>query len=973
MATVATTQGFTGSMYLSPGTYTATLTVTDSLGQSSAATKAFYVGDQSQYNALVAAGMGAAGVTNMMIAGTPDASAAAGAAGTAASGVGGAGGAGAAASSSPRPNAVIAQPAGFVTMSEAGTTPVQLSAAGSAATPGAQLVGYTWLVLRLPDEALVADFSGVSGSVPLPVGSYGVLLNVQDSTGANSTAAKEFQVGNSNGQGLVGVITWPPGNVQARDTGTTTVALDASGSSAANGSTVDAYIWAVISLPDRKLVANATGRVSTLQLPAGAYQAGLLVMASTGASVTVRKNFNVGTAPVVASAVVNSKPIVGKGLNFTAYTNSSFRISGVADPDGDNVTLRWTLMNNATGDTKSGGGWLVSLAGVKAGKYLMIINADDGRAGVTTGTAALRVKAAKASSSPKPSPSPSTSSSSISRPLSTSSSSSSAAARSPPPRPPPPRSPPPSPRPSPPPPRSPPPPPPQQLQQLPQQTAQQATAGLPNIMLPSGARLMVDASVVNLLPIGSVAKSYQWVLSQQKTGLQVSSVSMQVGTFVFNHVDVYILSLTLTATNGKVYKASSTVVVTAAAKSSTAASAVSITGSCGPFSSQQYSSKPASCPGLVASKSGVTLAYAWRVTNQATGQSVASTGAQPVFGSLNPGKYTVQLMVGPGQTVDTTTVVHYTVTSLIIASASTLELQLPKSACAGVSVTFAAPKLTVPASAAVEYIWTAAWKSDGQASLRPSVVTGQGASFSLMPQPGTYSITLVATVRGAAATKLTGQGGFVAAVCSFTPKCKSVQVRLNVSETGCAVAPAQAKELLQGLPPAGFSATFAPGANTSIGRRAITVVVVSSSSSSRAATASNSCTAPDVVISDVTAPQVVPVKSGGACMGPANGNWYCYTPQELVKMSDNCQGVKAKMAFSVSCGSGTTPDNCRVSSDGKAGCLRAVPVLVTSRTPMSLKVAMRDGSGNVAGVVVPVAVRAKQMAGCEAPQFTRPL
>jgi hypothetical protein len=128
-----------------------------------------------------------------------------------------------------------------------------------------------------------------------------------------------------------------------------------------------------------------------------------------------------------------------------------------------------------------------------------------------------------------------------------------------------------------------------------------------------------------------------------------------------------------------------------------------------------------------------------------------------------------------------------------------------------------------------------------------------------------------------------------------------------------------------------------------------------------------------VLISDATAPMVAPVAPGGPCLGPANGNWYCYTPQELVTMSDNCQEVGNKMAYSVGCGPGTTPDNCRVSVDGKAGCLRAVPVLVTAKTPVSLRVSMRDGSGNVGGAVVTVGIRAKQTASCGVPQLTRPL
>ncbi|WIA29786.1 hypothetical protein OEZ86_012260 [Tetradesmus obliquus] len=323
-ATITQVDGLRTPVWLGPGVYSVKLTVTDTSGQTATASKEFSLGDVAETLAY------------------------------------------------------ISSPGSFVDQVDGGSLDVQLSAAGSKGGPGRSITSYRWAVLRLPDNARVSTPEGPSTTVSVPVGSYRAYLVVFDSGGGNATTSKDFVVGSRDPSGASAVITWPPALVQAstEGNGLTTVALDGSGSGPArNGSAISQYIWAVVSMPNKQPVANATGRLTTVSLPAGFYQVGLLVVGSDGNTATARKNFAISST----SANVNSPPIVKAGLALSGTAGGSLKITGVTDPDGDAVAITWALMDQATGKTTQGKGAAVSLVGQAAGSYLLLITANDGR------------------------------------------------------------------------------------------------------------------------------------------------------------------------------------------------------------------------------------------------------------------------------------------------------------------------------------------------------------------------------------------------------------------------------------------------------------------------------------------------------------------------------------------------------------------------------------------------------------------
>lgn len=103
-------------------------------------------------------------------------------------------------------------------------------------------------------------------------------------------------------------------------------------------------------------------------------------------------------APAGTSAAVNSPPIIKSAQLFSAAAGGSFTITGVADPDGDPVTLKWTLMEAGSGKALSGTGAAVAVpVAAAAGAYNLLISASDGRGGSSEGTAAVTVRAARRS------------------------------------------------------------------------------------------------------------------------------------------------------------------------------------------------------------------------------------------------------------------------------------------------------------------------------------------------------------------------------------------------------------------------------------------------------------------------------------------------------------------------------------------------------------------------------------------------
>jgi hypothetical protein len=155
-----------------------------------------------------------------------------------------------------------------------------MSANGSLPAPGRNLTYFAWRVTSVPDGRVVASVMGYAGYLKLPTGKYTIDLAVQDSSGGNSTAIKQFVVGtssnpsnpNPNATAVAAISLPPPSVLAASGSGLTRVALDSTGSLPAAGTRVANVLWAVVSIPGRTAVANTTGSVGEVWLFPGNYQ-----------------------------------------------------------------------------------------------------------------------------------------------------------------------------------------------------------------------------------------------------------------------------------------------------------------------------------------------------------------------------------------------------------------------------------------------------------------------------------------------------------------------------------------------------------------------------------------------------------------------------------------------------------------------------------------------------------------------------
>jgi hypothetical protein len=287
----------------------------------------------------------------------------------------------------------IASPRGLVVQSQDGNTTVALDAAGSLSLPGRPIQQYAWEVRTSPpalDPALLLTAFGPRASVQLPSGSYNATLRASDGTGLSSSASVNFLVGAGQPDGLIAVIAapraWvpPPAGLSG---GARPIALDALGTAPSPGSTLTQWVWAVISLPEKEALANATGPLASVSLPPGDYQVGLLAIDASGDNAIAKKNFTVAGAGSPAGA--NLPPVVPAGLVARGPAGGAAALRGVSDPDGDAVAVEWTIDPSGLGIP--GQGAAVSLRGVPPGRYELSLVARDSRGGASSGTATLEV------------------------------------------------------------------------------------------------------------------------------------------------------------------------------------------------------------------------------------------------------------------------------------------------------------------------------------------------------------------------------------------------------------------------------------------------------------------------------------------------------------------------------------------------------------------------------------------------------
>jgi hypothetical protein len=215
----------------------------------------------------------------------------------------------------------IASPPPIVSMGTDGqNVSINLDGTGSMPSPGQQLQSYAWTVTAQLGGVPVVFFQEVvqqatAAFVSLPVGSYIVNLIVRDTAGRNAsitqvcvlsvvgcllrpsgcvfllaaslcttlsltaslfhcppnhhTATQNFVVAGGSQNGTIAVVTLPLSYVRGSPGASTTVTLDAQNSSPRPGTSLTQWVWAVITQPDKRAVANATGRITQLRLKPG--------------------------------------------------------------------------------------------------------------------------------------------------------------------------------------------------------------------------------------------------------------------------------------------------------------------------------------------------------------------------------------------------------------------------------------------------------------------------------------------------------------------------------------------------------------------------------------------------------------------------------------------------------------------------------------------------------------------------------
>ena len=331
---VANVAGFAGQLRLPTGAYTAALTVTDSGGGAATATKAFAVGASSDPG-----GRGAAGRWNE----------------TAVAAIG-------------LPPPQVAQAAG------SGLTRVAIDASGSAPAAGATFTTVLWAVVGMPLRTPAGSASGFVSSVVLQPGSYQVgwrgRVEGHDARGRRCHTPRLSK--------HAGMRRRPTSSCLAIQMQVGLLVTDSLG----NTATVRKSFTIAPSAGDS---GRPTGSGPLLPASAAAPAAGVRAAASAATA----------ALPSGVSAAVNLPPVIKAGQVFAAQAGAGFALTGIADPDGDPVAVRWVLMEAATGRSTSGAGASVAVpADAAPGAYRLLISASDGHGGSSEGTAQVAVTAA---------------------------------------------------------------------------------------------------------------------------------------------------------------------------------------------------------------------------------------------------------------------------------------------------------------------------------------------------------------------------------------------------------------------------------------------------------------------------------------------------------------------------------------------------------------------------------------------------
>jgi hypothetical protein len=747
---------------------------------------------------------------------------------------------------------------------------------------------------------------------------------------------------------------------------------------------------------------------------------------TAGNAATVRKSFSVSAAAATAgpggaaggpmpspegtSASVNVPPLIKPDMKFSAQPGGGFTLSGIVDPDGDDVAVRWTLMEDATGRAVRGTGPRVRVpAAAPPGAYQLLLTADDGRGGVSEAAARVEVRDEDDGSGEDEGRGHGGGGAG--------------------------------------------------LVMAPQTLAPSIYVGrlaaeprLPSLTFFQGATLDLDAAASGLFDLSRpawkedvAAATCVWNLRGLSPGAEAGGATVYgcgaPARFRLHTPGRYALTLDVERGDGSATSAAGAITVNAkpgwGAKASGGgglggAPGAFVAGRCMGgryFGGFEFAPVALSCGGLVRPGGGPdgnslggngfggrqgkrsggggedagggasALQFSWKLTPLTSRAARAherpltrasASGAPAAFGAVAPGIYVVEVVGSTGGAGGAATgsvhSVYYLATLAIVEPTNRLRLP-PPMACAGRPVKLApAPVALLPGQAASLPRWRVTWLGGGNSTSTSTSsegldLTGSGGSFTFVAQPGRYAavVTVDVSEPGAAPRRLTGRSALEARPCL---RCASGPVTLFTAPGRCAPAAEDAAKLVAEPRPAwleGARVEFATRAILTPGTRAVAVIA-----RAPATGAVSLCTAPAVTIKDATPPAARLRRPSGECAAPANGRWACWAPSALASASDACSAPRM-LQSRVSCraakahGGGRSAGGsggaaCRALPDGRV-CIRADPPPDgAASAETSVEILFRDAAGNAlpAPLRVPVTVLRDADPTCALPALESP-
>jgi hypothetical protein len=476
---------------------------------------------------------------------------------------------------------------------------------------------------------------------------------------------QNFVVAGGSQNGTIAVITLPLSYVRGSPGRSTTLTLDAQNSSPKPGTTLTQWVWAVITIPDKRAVTNTTGRITQVRLrpgewlgmagaslvsegcacllcgmrcsldkvnvrsthpvphlansslnhalppaalPAttGQYQIGLLVLDSSGGNAVAQKNIQVGQPPDDPRKQPRPPIIPSIDGPLEAESGGELLLPAITDPNNDPVNVVWQIRKNGKLVTQGTGGNLL-LNDVDPGTYEIQVKADDGMLTSSATYDLIVVPAGKGTKKPPPK-------ATTPRPPSTDDGSSDSGSGS-------------------------------------SSDRLDLDPRLSSLTLSQGATLEIDAGSTSI-PIRDLRKySYKWALKAKATGQTVTTEEGQSVSLPLNDADSLQLQLTVTdKASGLTATGNSNLKVLPRPEGADPLPVVS--GRCGPFTASPSTATKLTCRGKIQTltadgePSNDPVVWAWRVTKLKDQSITTAVGPTADFGELEEGEYVVEAALG---------------------------------------------------------------------------------------------------------------------------------------------------------------------------------------------------------------------------------------------------------------------------------------------------------------------------------------